>query len=150
MSSWSCHWLATTSPLSQQTNKQPFLLLTSPTSKNGRSNNKQQSSLSTHAPDLVPSGDLSGPGVSGGPAPVDSMGQLSVALMQGSAMYAMLYCQQFSMTHKIVVRVDNHTFVTTRGNHISRPPGCCPQQGRLGGVYLQPHKVGEQSVYSFK
>ena len=53
------------------------------------SNNEQQSSLSPHAPDFVPFGDLSGPGVPGGPAPVDSIGRLGVALMQGGQICAM-------------------------------------------------------------
>ena len=66
------------------------------------SNNEQQSSLSTRAPDFIPFGDLAGPGVPGGPAPVDLVGRSSVALMQGGAMYVMLFCQQFSMTHNIV------------------------------------------------
>ena len=53
------------------------------------SNNEQQSSLSPRAPDFVPFGDLSGPGVPGGPAPVDSIGRSGVALMQGGQMCAM-------------------------------------------------------------
>ena len=101
------------------------------------SNNKQSSSLSAHAPDFVPFGDLSGPGVPGDPAPVDSLQGSTVVGMQGSAMYAVVSCQRFSMTHIIVVfRVDPHTFVMARGDHISRPPRHHPQQGRLGGAYL--------------
>ena len=64
-------------------------------------NNEQQSSLSTRAPDFIPFGDLSGPGTPGGPAPADSVGCSTVAAMQGSAMYVMVFCQQFSMTHII-------------------------------------------------
>ena len=65
-------------------------------------NNQQQFSLSPCAPDFVPFGDLSGPGVPGDPAPINSAGCSTVALMQGGAMYAMVFCQQFSMTHIIV------------------------------------------------
>ena len=54
------------------------------------SNNEQQSSPSPCAPDFIPLGDLTGPGVPGVPAPVDSMGHLGVALMQGGQMCAML------------------------------------------------------------
>ena len=65
------------------------------------SNNEQSSSLSARAPDFIPFGDLSGPGVPGGPAPVDSMGCSTVALMQGGVKYTMVFCQRFSMTHII-------------------------------------------------
>ena len=53
------------------------------------SNNEQQSSLSPHAPDFVPFGDLTGPGAPGVPTPVDSIGHSGVALMQGGQMCAM-------------------------------------------------------------
>ena len=53
------------------------------------SNNEQQSSLSPCAPDFIPFGDLTGPGAPGVPAPVDSMGCLGVALMQGGQMCVM-------------------------------------------------------------
>ena len=53
------------------------------------SNNEQQFNLSPRAPDFVRFGDLSGPGVPGGPAPVDLMGHSGVALMQGGQMCAM-------------------------------------------------------------
>ena len=52
-------------------------------------NNQQPSSLSSRAPDFIPAGNLSGPGVAGGPAPVDSIGRSGVALMQGGQMCAM-------------------------------------------------------------
>ena len=52
-------------------------------------NNQQASGLSPHAPDFVPFGYLFDPGVPGGPAPVDSIGRLGVALMQGGQMCAM-------------------------------------------------------------
>ena len=52
-------------------------------------NNQQQSSLSPRAPGFVPFGDLTGPGVIGAPAPVDSIGRSGVALMQGGQMCAM-------------------------------------------------------------
>ena len=53
------------------------------------SNNQQSSGLSSRAPDFIPAGNLSGPGVAGGPAPVDSVGRSGVALMQGGEMSAM-------------------------------------------------------------
>ena len=39
-------------------------------------------------------------------------------------------------------RVDNHMFVTARGDRISRPPGQRPQQGRIGRPYLRLDEVG--------
>ena len=67
------------------------------------SNNEQQSSLSTCAPDFIPFGVLSGPGAPGGPAPIDSLQGSTVACINSSAMYMVVFCQQFSMTHIIVV-----------------------------------------------
>ena len=55
------------------------------------SNNDQSSSLSARAPDFIPFGDLSGPGVTGGPAPVDSLQGSTVARINGGVMYAMLF-----------------------------------------------------------
>ena len=52
-------------------------------------NNQQASGLSPRAPDFNPARDLSGPGVIGAPAPVDSIGRSGVALMQGGQMCAM-------------------------------------------------------------
>ena len=52
-------------------------------------NNQQSSNLSPRAPDFAPSGDLTGPGAPGVPAPVDSIGRSGVALMQGGQMCAM-------------------------------------------------------------
>ena len=54
------------------------------------SDNQQQSGLSPRAPDFAPARDLTGPGVPRVPAPVDSIGRLGVALMQGGQMCAML------------------------------------------------------------
>ena len=55
------------------------------------SNNEQSSSLSARAPDFIPFGDLAGPGVPGGPAPVDSLQGSMVARINGGAMYTMLF-----------------------------------------------------------
>ena len=52
-------------------------------------NNQQAFGLSSRAPDFIPVGNLSGPGVAGVPAPVDSVGRSGVALMQGGQMCAM-------------------------------------------------------------
>ena len=54
-----------------------------------QTNFQQQSGLSPRAPDFAPVGDLSGPGIIGAPAPVDSIGRSGVALMQGGQMCAM-------------------------------------------------------------
>ena len=52
-------------------------------------NNQQSSGLSSRAPDFIPSGDLTGPGAPGAPAPVDSIGRSGVALVQGGQTCAM-------------------------------------------------------------
>ena len=45
----------------------------------------------------------------------------------------------------------NGVFITTRGDHISRPHGRRPAQGRSGpGPYPTVQEVGEQSVCGFK
>ena len=111
--------------------------------------NQQASHLSARAPDFNPAGNLSGPGVSGAPAPVDSIGRSGVALVQGGQMCAMFILSVLERTN-IAVRVDTHTFVTARGDRISRPPGRRPQQGRIGGPYPRLDEVGEQSVHGFK
>ena len=113
------------------------------------SDNQQQSGLSPRAPDFVSSGGLTGPGAPGVPAPVDSIGCSGVALMQGGQMCAMFILLVLGRTN-IAVRVDTHTFVTARGDRISRPPGRRPQQGRIGGLYPRVDEVGEQSVHGFK
>ena len=112
-------------------------------------NNQQQSGLSPRAPDFTPVRDLAGPGAPGVPAPVDSLGGSGVALMHGGQMCAMFILLVLGRTN-IAVRVDTHTFVTARGDRISRPPGRRPQQGRLGGPYPRLDEVGEQSVHGFK
>ena len=112
-------------------------------------NIQQASGLSPRAPDFIPFGDITGPGVPGVPAPVDSIGRSGVALMQGGQMCAMFILPVLGRTN-IAVRVDTHTFVTARGDRISRPPGRRPQQGRIGGPYPRVDEVGEQSVHGFK
>ena len=53
------------------------------------SDNQQSSNLSPRAPDFVPFGDITGSGAPGVSAPVDSIGRLGVALMQGGQMCMM-------------------------------------------------------------
>ena len=113
------------------------------------SNNQQAPSLSSRAPEFIPVRDVTGPGAPRAPAPVDSVGTSGVALMQGGQMCAMFILLVLGRIN-IVVRVDTHTFVTTRGDRISRPPGRRPQQGRIGGPYPRFDEVGEQSVHDFK
>ena len=113
------------------------------------SNNEQQSSLSPRAPDFIPFGDLTSPGAPGVPAPVDSIGRSGVAIMQGSQMCVMFILPGLGRIN-IAVRVDNQTFVTARGDRISRPPRRRSQQGRLGGPYPRLDKVGKQLVHGFK
>ena len=55
------------------------------------SNNQQTSNLSAGAPSFDPSGNLSGPGVPCGPAPVDLVGRSTVACLSGGVMCVMLF-----------------------------------------------------------
>ena len=59
-----------------------------------------------------------------GPLPVDTFGCSAQSLQEGDEMRG-------------------NSFVTTRGDQISRLHGCHPQQGRIGGAYPKIDKVSE-------
>ena len=59
-----------------------------------------------------------------GPLPVDALGRSSQSVQEGGEMRG-------------------NMFVTTRGDHISRPHGRCPQQGRIGGPYPRIDEVSK-------
>ena len=59
-----------------------------------------------------------------GPLPVETFGCLTRSVQEGGKMRG-------------------NTFVTSRGNHISRPHGCRPQQGCIGGPYPRIDEVSE-------
>ena len=58
------------------------------------------------------------------PLPVDALGRSSRLVQEGGEMRG-------------------NTFVTIRGDHISRPHGCHPPQGRIGGPYPKIDEVSE-------
>ena len=59
-----------------------------------------------------------------GPLPVDALGRSARAVQEGGEMRG-------------------NTFVTTRGDQISRPHGRCPQQGWIGGPYPRIDEVSD-------
>ena len=59
-----------------------------------------------------------------GPLPVDALGRSAQSLQEGGEMRG-------------------NTFVTTRGDQISRPHGRRPQHGRIGGSYPRIEEVSE-------
>ena len=59
-----------------------------------------------------------------GPLPVDALGRSSQLVQEGGEMRG-------------------NTFVTTRGDQISRPHGRRPQMGRIGGPYPRIDEVSE-------
>ena len=95
------------------------------------SNNMQQqqpqqssssSGLSAMSPGFAPRNPA-------GPLPVDAFGRSTQLVQEGGEMRG-------------------NTFVTCRGDQISRPHGChphghCPQQGRIGGPYPRIDEVSE-------
>ena len=96
-------------------------------------NNAQQpSGLPARAPGFNPSSHLVGPGMPDRGVDVESAHRSTVAVAQGGYMM-------------------NGVFVTTRGDHISRPHGCRLAQGRTGpDPYPTVQEVGEQLVCGFK
>ena len=90
------------------------------------SNNLQQqqpqpaaitSGLDPRSPRFAPRGPV-------GPLPVDALGRSSQLIQEGGEMRG-------------------NTFVTSRGDQISRPHGRRPQQGRIGGPYPRIDEVSE-------
>ena len=63
-----------------------------------------------------------------GPLPVDALGCSAQAIQEGGEMRG-------------------NTFVTTRGDHISRPHGRCPPQGQIGGPYPKIDEVSEGGAH---
>ena len=59
-----------------------------------------------------------------GPLPVDALGRSAQSIQEGGEMRG-------------------NTFITTRGDQISRPHGHHPQQGRIGGPYPKINEVSE-------
>ena len=88
---------------------------------------QQQPQQPTGAPGLDPSADSFVPRVPAGPLPVDLVGRSSLVRLHGGEM------------------IDAHTFVTARGNRISRAHGHHLQLGRTGsGPYPRIDEVREQ------
>ena len=73
--------------------------------------------LDPRSPRFAPRGPV-------GPLPVDALGRLARSVQEGGEMRG-------------------NTFVTTRGNLISRPHGRCPPQGRIGGPYPRIDEVSK-------
>ena len=74
-------------------------------------------SLDPRSPHFTPRGPS-------GPLPVDALGRSTRAVQEGGEMMG-------------------NMFVTMRGDHISRPHGRRPQQGRIGGLYPRIDEVSE-------
>ena len=81
----------------------------------------QQSSGSLGLSAMSPSFISRGPA---GPLPVDAFGRSTRLVHEGGEMRG-------------------NTFVISRGDHISHPHGCHPQQGHIGGPYPKIDKVSE-------
>ena len=102
--------------LTQQTNNHSYpqrhsFILDSAMSSNSMQQQQPQQPVDTFGfdprpPHFTPRGPV-------GPLPVDALGRSARAIQEGGEMRG-------------------NTFVTSRGDQISRPHGCCPQQGRLG------------------
>ena len=85
---------------------------------------QQQPQSATATPCLNPRSPCFTPRGLVGPLPVDALGRLSRLVQEGGEMRG-------------------NTFVTTRGDQISRPHGRHPQQGRIGGPYPRIDEVSE-------
>ena len=85
---------------------------------------QQQPQSTTSSPGLDPRSPRFTPRGPIGPLPVDALGRSTQALQEGGEMRG-------------------NTFVTTRGDQISRPHGRRPQYGRIGGPYPKIDEVSE-------
>ena len=85
---------------------------------------QQQPQSTSVTPGLDPRSPRFAPRGPSGPLPVDAFGRLARLLQEGGEMRG-------------------NTFVTTRGDQISRPHGCRPPQGRIGGPYPKIDEVSE-------
>ena len=90
------------------------------------SNNLQQQQPQSAAPTsgLDPRSPRFAPRGPTGPLPVDALGRSARSLQEGGEMRG-------------------NTFVTMRGDQISRPHGRRPQQGQIGGPYPKIDEVSE-------
>ena len=90
------------------------------------SNNMQQQQLQQPLDTLGldPQSPRSTPRGPVGPLPVDALGRSARAVQEGGEMRG-------------------NTFVTTRGDQISRPHGRRPQQGQIGGPYPRINEVSD-------
>ena len=85
---------------------------------------QQQSQQPIGTPSLDPRSPCFTPRGPTGPLPVDALGRSAQSIQEGGEMRG-------------------NTFVTMRGDQISRPHGCRPQQGRIGGPYPRIDEVSE-------
>ena len=85
---------------------------------------QQQPQSAAATPGLDPRSPRFAPRGPTGPLPVDALGRSARSLQEGGEMR-------------------DNTFVTTRGDQISCPHGCHPQQGRIGGPYPRIDEVSE-------
>ena len=85
---------------------------------------QQQPQSAATTPGLDPRSPRFAPRGPSGPLPVDALGRSARSLQEGGEMRG-------------------NTFVTTRGDQISRPHGCRPQHGRIGGPYPKIDEVSE-------
>ena len=85
---------------------------------------QQQPQSATTTPSLDPRSPRFAPRGPSGPLPVDTLGCSARSVQEGGEMRG-------------------NMFVTTRGDHISRPHGRRPLQGRIGGPYPRIDEVSE-------
>ena len=85
---------------------------------------QQQPQSAATTPGLDPRSPRFAPRGPTGPLPVDALGRSARSLQEGGEMRG-------------------NTFVTKRGDQISRPHGRRPQQGRIGGPYPKIDEVSE-------
>ena len=85
---------------------------------------QQQLQSTASTPGLDPRSPRFAPRGLTGPLPVDALGRSTRSVQEGGEMRG-------------------NTFVTTRGDHISRPHGHRPQQGWIGGPYPRIDEVSE-------
>ena len=85
---------------------------------------QQQPQSAAATPGLDPRSPRFAPRGLTGPLPVDAFGRSTRSIQEGGEMRG-------------------NTFVTMRGDQISRPHGRRPQQGRIGGPYPRIDEVSE-------
>ena len=85
---------------------------------------QQQPQSAAATPGLDPRSPRFAPRGPVGPLPVDALGRSARSLQEGGEMRG-------------------NTFVTTRGDQISRPHGRRPQHGQIGGPYPKIDEVSE-------